>query len=93
MSNKLELIVRVTKNRYLNKGVLVSSTKARVLKRKSTGDLSDLVCDPEYDLTELNLESYSEGLYRLTTTDHSFDIETGYLDGYRLILEPYNPEV
>lgn len=88
MGDKLKLIVRVTKNRYMHNDRLVSSTTATLLKRKSVGGLSDLIQDAEYDLSDLDLDKYEEGVYQLTTENHSFDIETGYLDSYTLTLIP-----
>lgn len=89
MSNKLKIVVRITKNRYMHNDRLVSSTTATLLKRKSFGSLSDLIQDADYDLSQLNLDGYEEGVYELSTTNHSFDIETGYLDDYTLILIPH----
>lgn len=88
--NRLKLIVRVRHNNYMHKNKLVSEVSATLLSRKSNGTLSDLICDPDLDISQLNLGSYEDGLYRIITENHSFDIESGILDDYELVLTPYS---
>jgi hypothetical protein len=83
---KLELFVRVKHNNYLHNNKIVSEVSATLLKRKSNGSLMDLITDDVYDIPTLNLHSYEDGVYMLSTTNHSYDIESGIIDDFDLIL-------
>ena len=90
---ELKLIVRLTHNNYMHNGELVSKSRIKLLKRKSIGDLHDLIQDPDYDLAQLNLGKYDEGVYRLRTINESYDIESGYCDDWELALTPYEDSI
>lgn len=88
----LRLVGRVTVNRYMAGNYLKEETTFRVLKRKSQFSLSDFVCDPEYDIADLDLSNTEEGLYELKSRATSYDIETGCPDDYELYLVPYKED-
>lgn len=83
---KLELFVRVKHNNYLHNNKIVSEVSATLLKRKSNGVLTDLIIDDVYDIPALDLHNCEDGVYMLSTANHSYDIESGTLDDYDLIL-------
>ena len=85
----LKLVVRLTHNNYIQNNNLVSKSSLTLMKRKSTGILSDLIQDPDYDLPRLDLKKYESGIYLLTTKNESYDIESGYADDWDLDLIPY----
>lgn len=89
---KLNLVVRLVHNNYLHNDQLVSKSSLILLKRKSTGSLSDLIQEPDYDLSSIDLKKYDSGLYVLTTKNESYDIESGYVDDWDLCLKPYSTE-
>ncbi len=89
---KLNLVVRLVHNKYLHKDKLVSKSSLILLKSKSTGSLSDLIQDADYDLSGIDLKKYDSGLYVLTTKNESYDIESGYIDDWDLHLKPYLTE-
>ena len=90
--NTLKLVVRLAHNNYIHNDKLVSKSSLTLMKRKSTGSLSDLIQDPDYDLSSLDLKKYDAGLYLLTTKNESYDIESGYADDWDLDLIPYEIE-
>ncbi|CAL9962430.1 hypothetical protein VPHK24_0080 [Vibrio phage K24] len=89
---KLNLVVRLVHNNYLHNDKLISKSSLILLKRKSTGAISDLIEDPDYDLSTIDLRKYDSGIYFLTTKNESYDIESGYLDSWDLQLKPYSTE-
>ena len=88
---KLEIVVRLKTSNYFGKNSqsVVFKKELKVLKRKSNGDLHDLIHDIDYDMI-VNLYEVDDGLYMLSTTNESIDFETGHVDGYDLILVPYD---
>ena len=86
---RLKLVVRLSTNRYLHKDKLVESRELRLLKRKSNGKLSDLIQDTEFDIAELSLHEYEDGIYEITARNLRYDIESCVLDSYELCLAKY----
>lgn len=86
MSGKLKLIGRLTKENYMHNNELVSKCKFKLLKRMSNGSLQDLICDPDYEIPQLNMEKMAEGIYELTATNISTDYETGIVDDWDIKL-------
>lgn len=84
---RLKIIGRLITNRYMHNNRLVEQRSFTVLKRKSVGDISDLVTDPEYDIPQINFSKYKDGIYELTVINISRDCETGIIDDWELTLE------
>lgn len=91
--SRLVLVGRLSRSQYMSNGRIVERTEFRLLKRKSIGVLIDLIIDEEYDISSINLSSYEPGLYELRTCNETYDIESGYCDGYDLKLTPYSEDV
>lgn len=87
--SKLRIVVRVRTQHFMNNIKITSAKTAIILKRKSIGSLSDLICDAKVDIPDLNLSEFEDGIYQMITTDHEYDRESGIMDGYRLTLIPY----
>lgn len=92
MNNKLKLVVRLTRERYLHNDEVVEKTKLRLLKRKSKGSLGDLIFDPDYDISQIDLGKYDEGVYELLPINISKDIESGIVDDWELTLKKMNED-
>jgi hypothetical protein len=86
---KLKIIVRLRTQHYMTDTKINTVRTATILKRKSTGSLSDLICDPDVDIPDLTLDEFEDGIYEIITVDHEYDWESGTLDGWRLTLIPY----
>jgi len=86
MKNKIKLIGRLTHENYMHNDELVSKSKFKILKRKSTGSLQDLIQDPDYDISQIDFSKCEPGVYELKATNLSFDIESGYADDWDLML-------
>lgn len=92
MNNKLKIVVRLTRERYLHNNEIVEKTKLRLLKRKSKGSLDDLIFDPDYNINKLDLCKYDEGIYELLPINISKDIESGIVDDWELTLKKINED-
>ena len=88
----LKLVVKLVHNNYIHNENLVSKSSLILQRRKSTGSLSDLIQDPGYDLSRLDLKKYDAGIYLLTTKNESYDIESGHADDWDLDLISYEIE-
>jgi hypothetical protein len=86
MSEQLKLIGRLTKENYMHNNEIVSKCKFKLLKRKSKGQLQDLICDEFYDIPKLDMHRMDEGIYELTATNISTDYETGIVDDWGIKL-------
>jgi hypothetical protein len=91
--NKFVCVVKVETEAYKRGNKYFYGKTLRVIKSKSTFDLLEeevsnvgIMDTLEYIL---NLDQCETGLYYLVTCNHSFDIESGHVDGYDLRLEPY----
>lgn len=89
---KLRCVGRLTHNHYMHKGTLCSESKFTLLKRKSQLTLQDIICDDMYDVPELNLAKYEEGLYEIITVSSGHYVGYGEMDDYKLKLVPYEEE-
>lgn len=89
-SPRLRCVGRLKRNCYMYKGSLVSTQTFTVLKRKSQLQLEDLICDASYDIDQLNLNQYEEGVYEIATTNVS-EFE-GIVDEWDLKLVPYKED-
>jgi len=86
----LVCIVAVDREKYISQGRLVEKVRVRTLKRLSTFDLlADELSSVGQDIDIVNLNEVDTGKYQLITYDHSYDIESGYLDDWKLKLIPY----
>lgn len=86
---KLRCVGRLTHQRYMHNGKLVSKSVFSLLKRKSGLNLSDLVGDADIDIDNLELGNHAEGLYEIVLCNPSRDWETGIIDDWELKLVPY----
>lgn len=89
---KPRCVGRLSHNRYMQDGKLVSQTTFTLLKRKSQLSLSDLVVDPDIDIDNLALSDHAEGMYEIVMCNESRDYESGILDDWELKLIPYKEE-
>lgn len=86
---KLRCVGRLTHSHYMHKDTLRSESKFTLLKRKSQLTLQDLICDDMYDVPELQLANYAEGLYEIIMIGSCYHTEYGEMDDYELKLVPY----
>lgn len=87
---RVKIIGRLSTERYMHGDELVCRHKFKVLKRKSQGSLRDLICDPYYDIAQIDFGKYEDGIYELDMVVQSIDVESGVLDDWELTLKPIN---
>jgi hypothetical protein len=84
------LVVRVHTNFFRKKGGYIFKARSiKVLKRKSTGNMIDLIEEDisnssveDFINTIINFDDVDDGEYYLKAINITHDFETGYVDGY-----------
>jgi len=84
---ELTIIGRLTTQRFMHNGRLVESREFRLLKRRSNGELRDIIMDPCVDIYQINFSAFEDGLYEIITTNHGYCLESGLVDDYELTLQ------
>lgn len=83
--NKMKIIVKIETSIFWHKGYASFSKQKKVtlLKRKSTGKLTDIMDDLELDVMHMpDFDKLEDGIYELKICNESRDIESGYIDDW-----------
>ncbi len=90
-------VVRLATSIWSNNDGVFFKKSLYYLRRKSKGynilqeEVDAMSCSDAYR-SIVNLDDYSDGVYRIGITNESHDFESGLCDGYDLILIPYEED-